>query len=219
MIIQPIDGKRECLGYYCDGIIRENISETILKNKLQTWKHSPSLRGAIKIDYAYVYTSGASIESVCPGECKEEWLELEKKLAAFHSAARQSKISFEEYCFYELVPDFFIKRYFHVRENVIKTAFRKFSAPKNYEILCKAHELITNIKYRNLNIQLDLGTPSDYKKYLFGSHRVDYELFGTKTGRLKTSKGSFPIMNLPKKARGILKPTNDLFVEFDFNFS
>ena len=44
-----------------------------------------------------------------------------------------------------------------------------------------------------------------------------YNQFGTVTGRLTVTSNSFPIMNLDKSFRSILKPNNDLFVEFDYN--
>ena len=37
------------------------------------------------------------------------------------------------------------------------------------------------------------------------------------TGRLTLDKGSFPILNLPKNFRKVLKPSNDFWVEFDYN--
>jgi hypothetical protein len=40
---------------------------------------------------------------------------------------------------------------------------------------------------------------------------VDYNQFGTVTGRLTVTSNSFPIMNLDKSFRSILKPNNDLF--------
>jgi hypothetical protein len=37
------------------------------------------------------------------------------------------------------------------------------------------------------------------------------------TGRLSTFKNSFPILTLNKEFRSVLRPNNDLFVEFDYN--
>ena len=46
---------------------------------------------------------------------------------------------------------------------------------------------------------------------------IDYNLFGTVTGRLTTRPGSFPILTLKKEFRKLLKPNNDLFVALDYN--
>ena len=46
---------------------------------------------------------------------------------------------------------------------------------------------------------------------------VDYDIFGTVTGRLTTKRGSFPMLNLKKELKHHVKPTNDVFLELDFN--
>ena len=57
-----------------------------------------------------------------------------------------------------------------------------------------------------------------YKKLIKKTtHCVDYLPFKSKTGRLTTSKSSFPILTLDKVFRSVIKPTNDYFVELDFN--
>ena len=45
---------------------------------------------------------------------------------------------------------------------------------------------------------------------------VQLDMFKSKTGRLTSKKGSFPVLNLKKEFRKVLKPNNDLFV---FNLS
>ena len=48
---------------------------------------------------------------------------------------------------------------------------------------------------------------------------VNYDLFGSKTGRLTTKLGSFPIMNLKTEIKDIVEPKWDCFIELDFNAS
>jgi hypothetical protein len=84
-------------------------------------------------------------------------------------------------------------------------------------------EFLTDIKHRKLNIDLDLlkqnvkddETLKILQKYTDTSNNIDYNLFGAVTGRL-SAKG-FPILNFNKKHRHVLNPTNDFFVEIDFN--
>jgi hypothetical protein len=47
--------------------------------------------------------------------------------------------------------------------------------------------------------------------------RVQYNIFGSATGRLTTKKGSVPIMTLKKEDRYKIVPQNDAFVELDLN--
>ena len=44
-----------------------------------------------------------------------------------------------------------------------------------------------------------------------------YDVWGSKTGRLTTKQGSFPIMNLKKEIANCVVPKNDIFVQFDLN--
>jgi DNA polymerase I-like protein with 3'-5' exonuclease and polymerase domains len=48
-------------------------------------------------------------------------------------------------------------------------------------------------------------------------HYIDYNLFGTITGRLTTHRSSFPVLTMRRELREILRPHNDLFISLDYN--
>jgi hypothetical protein len=86
-------------------------------------------------------------------------------------------------------------------------------------------KVVEDINQQKLNIDIDEFKPflAEYKarqwkkKVQATSPYIKYDIFGTKTGRLTTKKHSFPILTFPKKYRSIIKPSNDLFVELDYN--
>ncbi len=67
------------------------------------------------------------------------------------------------------------------------------------------------------SIAHNLKTRNFLKKIHKTRPYCEYNIFGTKTGRLTNKKGSFPILTLDKEFRNVLLPTNDWFVELDYN--
>ena len=99
--------------------------------------------------------------------------------------------------------------------------------PSNYRHLHDTYETIQDISSRKLNInkhKLYNYKNDDFKAQTlwknFGEQQnifVNYDLFGSVTGRLTTKPGSFPIMNVKTELKDIVRPTNDVFIEIDFN--
>ena len=108
-----------------------------------------------------------------------------------------------------------------ITEHVLNTHHK----PDNYDFLVELSSIIHDVKYRKLNI--DVGgirdifakpkTRNFLKKINSFSPYISYDIAGTRTGRLTTKKGSFPILTLDKDFRAVIKPNNDLFIELDFN--
>ena len=63
----------------------------------------------------------------------------------------------------------------------------------------------------------DVKAKNFLKRVSRGKVYCDYNIFGTKTGRLATNPDTFPILNMHKDLRRYVRPTNSCFVELDYN--
>ena len=220
MIFQLLDPKSECVGAFMEGEIYDEIPS----NATRTWKYAPHLSDK-DIEYAHLYCGGRSLDEVCPEDMKGSWEQIRDKMYAYLRSFTLAKISLKDNCFYDLVPEAFLLEYYNLKSKITESVFDTYQKPTNYEFLEDMTKLLETIRTRDLNI--DLSKMSDelheYKARQFWKSvkevrpYISYDLFGTKTGRLTTCRGSFPILTMAKKYRKILSPTNDCFVELDFN--
>ena len=113
-----------------------------------------------------------------------------------------------------------------MRNKITQHVFDNHTKPQNYDHLDRAYKLIHKISYQKLNINVDgcrhlMTSTSDREDIRTlvknKSHYVDYNLFGTVTGRLTTKRASNPILTMKSKFRSLVKPTNDWFVSLDYN--
>ena len=220
MLFQALDEKEKCVGIYAGGEIIKDLPV----DPTHTWKYA-SFLGDMPIEYANIYCNGQSLEKVCPLELQEEYDRIWSKLKAFYKSFSIAKVSLDDHCFFDLVPEGFLKDFCDIKDKITQHVFREYERPENYSVLQSIVQLTTNIKQQKLNIDLsvlnndltDTRTKDFYKKIMKASPYIKYNPFGTKTGRLTTEKHSFPILTMDKKFRKIIKPNNEWFVELDFN--
>lgn len=221
MLFQTLDDKNECVGVYTDGSLH---FDTIPAGLTKTWKYTGSVSEP-QIEYAWLYTGGATLEQSCPEELKEDWDRCHRRLVAYRRAFEIGKIDLREHCFFDLVPAAFLEDLCDVKNKITEHVFNTYEKPKNYDMLDGFQRLIHKIKYQNLNLnkegcrQLYHSTVGRRKaNELMKSHYyIDYNLFGTVTGRLTTRRNSFPILTLKKEFRKLVKPHNDWFISLDYN--
>lgn len=199
MHFQIIDNNSKCKKVFADNRIFDFEPNDFFK---KTWKHSIHIKD-LNVDYAYLY-SGGDILNLCPAYFLETWKKHSNKISSILNSVRESKCDLENSCIYDFIPDRFLHDFLGSRDFIIKNTFENFKKPDHYDILKKAHVLAEEMN-ANLN--------------WFGNvkKRTNYNIFGTKTGRLSNPKSGLPILTLKKEDRSLLKPSNDLFVEFDFN--
>jgi len=219
MIFQALDNKSDCKRIYCNGKIHNKFIEDLTG----TWeftKDSPS-----DVEYAYLYCGGKTLSDVCPDFLQNEWAQSSNKLKAYLNSFMQAKIDLNQHCFYDLVPEHFLLNFYKVKSEITNYVIKNHHKPKNYDFLLKLSGEVEKIKNRPLNVDItrlnkfkhNLATRNFLKKMKKTKKLVNYNIFGTKTGRLTTRPDTFPILTLKKEYRNILKPNNDLYIELDYN--
>ncbi len=224
MLFQALDNKKDCYGVYCDGVI--HLDEAFQSDQLtKTWSYSPFLADLDGVEYAQLYCLGQSLTQVCPAELEEEWSSISSRLKAFLKSFSHAKISLDEHCFFDLVPERFLVEFCEIKNEITEHVIKTHKKPENYEFMKEVVRLTSDISSQAVNIDKKplkscLGSAkgrSLWKNFDGISRRIVYNPYGTKTGRLTTIKTSFPILTLAKEHRAILTPRNDWFVELDFN--
>ena len=217
MLFQTLDDKEQCVAIYLEGKISDKLPNGLTK----TWNYSEFLKDH-DIEYAKIYCGGKSLDDVCPAHLKEEWKTISNRMMAYHRSFVEAKISLRQNCFFDLIPERYLLVYYDLRNQITEHVFDTFEKPENYDLILGMTKVATQIKNQSLRTNLEgvTITPKlrDFLKKNNPSHAyINYNIYGTKTGRLATANGSFPILTMKKEFRSIIRPTNDCFLELDFN--
>ena len=201
MILQTLDIENNCTGIFDRSSFLFDKYEKILNNYCLAWKHSPILNDE-RYTYLYLYLKSDDLSSYAyDSEMYEEYL---LKMESHSKAAKTAKIELDEMCFFDIVPENQMIRWFTIRRQCMEALLSAADKPSDYDILHKAHVLATEISRQKIIFD---------NKY----SKIKYDIFGSATGRFTTVKGTVPILNLKKENRSQLVPNNDLFLELDFN--
>ena len=222
MIFQLMDSKLDCAGVYLPNkFVFDRIPEGLTK----TWSWSRHLDGR-DIDYAQLWVGGRSINDVCPDHLAVRWEAANNLLKAHFKAFGTSKIDLNDVCFYDVVPQKHLQHYFDVKNEITRWVFENVERPKNYSFLKETFGNLRQLAQQTVNLNTFalycIGAEDNKAKHLYEQFEgkpvhIDYDIFGTVTGRLTTKRGSFPILNLKKDLKNHVRPKNDVFLELDFN--
>jgi hypothetical protein len=221
MFFQTLDDKTECVGIYKDGKLFFDKAPDDLK---VTWSHSQYLESN-NTEYVSLWTGGKDIFECCPDEHIDELKACKNKLKAYLKSFQIAKINMNDHCMFDLIPHDFLLRFCEAKNKVTEYVYNNWDKPEHYQHLKDVHVLLSKIKHQKLNLVISdckhlFVKTRDRNKIneLLSNHNyIDYNLFGTVTGRLTTNRNSFPILTLKKDVRQIIKPNNDLFVSLDYN--
>ena len=221
MLFQIIDNKQICSSIYSD---KQIINDPEYGSLTQTWSYNSSLKD-YDIDYASLYVNGKSLDQSCPDILKDKWEKVKQKHLALLKSFEIGKVNYNDYCFYDLVPESFVMEFFEVKSQITEHVLNTQEKPSNYDFMVELSELVNEISKNKLILNtsgLDeslhqLRTRKFKEKIQRINPHVQYNVFGTITGRLTTKKDSFPILTMDKNYRKIIQPKNDWFIELDFN--
>tara|TARA_R110002153_G_scaffold39335_5_gene113383 strand:+ start:159 stop:1337 length:1179 start_codon:yes stop_codon:yes gene_type:complete len=219
-----MDNKIECSGVY---LPNKFVLGRIPNGLTKTWSWSKHLTGR-DIEYANLWASGKSLNDVCPEHLEERWQNAEALLRSHFKAFHTSKMKLTDVCFYDIIPQKHLQHYFDCKNEITEWVFENIAKPKNYYFLKETHENLRHLATHTINLNsfalycissVDLKAKHLYEQFAEAPPNIDYNLFGTVTGRLTTKKGSFPILNLKGELKNHVTPHNDVFLELDFNAS
>jgi hypothetical protein len=221
LFFQTIDDKQECVGVYCDGkLYYDNFPDTLT----HTWKYSGSLLEE-DIHYACLYANGLTLAEACPVALEPDLTRAQKRFRAYLKSFQLAKIDMRDHCVFDMVPEDFLKQFCEIKNKITEHVFNTYEKPAAYEHLHEVQKLLYKIRYQNLNLnnenckELYYSSTSRSRANLLiqGPQYIDYNLFGTVTGRLTTHTKSFPILTVRKDFRKLLKPHNEWFLSLDYN--
>jgi hypothetical protein len=223
LFFQTLDDKSECVGIYANGELIFDVKD-FPPELSHTWKYSSYLR-ELDVEYVSLYLEGKPLPENIPEFLKEDWDDACKKMQAYKRCLSISQVDTMDNCFYDLVPRRFLVEFCRVKNTIVKHIAKNFPKPRRYKFYKNVAMMLGDIENRPISIDRQkVSTYLNTKKLhnharsiLQAKPYVKYNQFGTKTGRLTSSKGYFPILTLSKEFRTAVVPTNDFFVELDFN--
>jgi hypothetical protein len=221
MYFQTLDDKSECVGVYKDGRLH---FEDIPTGLLRTWRPGGFVHDD-GIEYAWLMSSGKTLLEACPPNLIEEYQASIRKMTAFYKSFKIARLNFDDHCIFDLIPHDSLIQFCEIKNKITQHVFETCEKPENYDFMVKVATLIHKIRYQPLNIDMSdckglhtsTSNRASIKKIMQLQKYIDYNIYGTVTGRLTTNSESFPVLTMKKELRKILKPQNDWFVSLDYN--
>jgi hypothetical protein len=221
MLFQTLDDKKNCLGLYRNKTLIKGgqLDESLTR----TWTAAQFLEG-MDMEYAFLYCQ-KELSDACPDHLRKEYEDSISFLRAFLRSIHQSKVDLTQHCFYDLVPESFLVMYCEAKSRICEYVFESYERPKNYNFLRDLLLVVQGIGQKRLNLDYSKAARdctsfplrNKFKSVRRAHPYVRYNIFGSKTGRMTSEAGSFPVLTINKEFRKIIHPNNDKFVELDFN--
>ena len=148
MLFQVLDHKKDCVGYFADNQIH---STNIIPPQGESWELSEHMRGET-YELGRLYSQGAALTDVCPEDMKEEWEKIKKTLKSCLRAFRTSRLSLEENCLYDVIPEYFLFEYLSAKNKITQHVLDTYPRPANYDAMLNLNKMLMDIRLRPLRI-------------------------------------------------------------------
>ena len=219
MFFSKIDTKNNCKSIFADDKVFSDYEDTMK----YTWTYQDDLPPDVK--FVKLFCGGEDYVKLLPKHDAEEYKMLENKIKNTLKSYSVCGYDPRKFCLDELIEKTFIEDFFNLKNKAMELAVKNYQEPKNYAQLEKIERMVHSISKRSLNLDLTNGYPAAndnrirkiIKRYSSSPAFIQYNTFGTVTGRLSTTPSSFPLLTLNKEYRTMIKPNNGVFIEFDYN--
>ena len=222
MIFQILDDKKDCLGLFSGG---KFYYGHIKRSFEKTWDWSPHLSDD-DYEYARIWCRGKTLEEACPEHLSDSLEVRKKKIKNFVKAASIAKIQLDDVCLFDIIPEQALVHWCEIKNEICKYVFDNHSKPANHKFMIDLSKLVYEISQNPVILDqeklfkyqtIDYKARSLWKAFGGKTPHIFYDIYGSVTGRLTTKTNSFPILNLKKDIADIVKPKNNIFIQFDFN--
>ena len=219
MFFSKIDTKNNCKSIFADDKVFSDYEDTMK----YTWTYQDDLPPDVK--FVKLFCGGEDYVKLLPKHDAEEYKMLENKIKNTLKSYSVCGYDPRKFCLDELIEKTFIEDFFNLKNKAMELAVKNYQEPKNYAQLEKIERMVHSISKRSLNLDLtnvytaanDNCVRKIIKRYSSSPAFIQYNTFGTVTGRLSTTPSSFPLLTLNKEYRTMIKPNNGVFIEFDYN--
>ena len=219
MFFSKIDTKNNCKSIFADDKVFSDYEDTMK----YTWTYQDDLPPDVK--FVKLFCGGEDYVKLLPKHDAEEYKMLENKIKNTLKSYSVCGYDPRKFCLDELIEKTFIEDFFNLKNKAMELAVKNYQEPKNYAQLEKIERMVYSISKRSLNLDLtnvytsanDNRIRKIIKRYSSSPAFIQYNTFGTVTGRLSTTPSSFPLLTLNKEYRTMIKPNNGVFIEFDYN--
>ena len=219
MFFSKIDTKNNCKSIFADDKVFSDYEDAMK----YTWTYQDDLPPDVK--FVKLFCGGEDYVKLLPKHDAEEYKMLENKIKNTLKSYSVCGYDPRKFCLDELIEKTFIEDFFNLKNKAMELAVKNYQEPKNYAQLEKIERMVHSISKRSLNLDLtnvytsanDNRIRKIIKRYSSSPAFIQYNTFGTVTGRLSTTPSSFPLLTLNKEYRTMIKPNNGVFIEFDYN--